>query len=128
MGTAQTSTRHGINLTDEAVQMLKQFARNAHNTHWGVKFADELSACGEGYNYTIDLVSAPGEHDVVFHCKGVEIYVPAKSLSRLAGSEIEYHDHEAHEASKGSFKKCFHVKNPNAKSLCPCGCGDGAGY
>lgn len=128
MAIALMSMRHGIHLTDKAVQMIKLFAQNAQGMHWGVKFADEVSVCGEGYNYIIDVVSAPEEQDVVFYCKGVEIYVPEKSLSRLAGSEIEYHEHEAYEATKDSFKKCFHVKNPNAKSLCPCGCGDGAGY
>jgi iron-sulfur cluster assembly accessory protein len=127
MAAGQTTTRQGIHLTDETVHMLKLFARNAQKAHWGIKLADEVSICGEGYNYVLDLVSAPEEHDVVFHCKGVEIYVPEQSLKRLAGSEIEYHDHH-HDASKDSFKKSFHVKNPNAKGLCPCGCGDGAGY
>lgn len=128
MSVGQTTIRQGITLTDEAVAKITLFARNAQKAHWGIKLADEVSICGEGYNYVIDLVVAPEEHDVVFHCKGVEIYVPEQSLKRLAGSEITYHEHHEDDASKDSFKKNFHVNNPNAKSLCPCGCGDGAGY
>ncbi len=129
MGKAQTSTRCTITLTDEAIDMLKQFAHNADRTHWGLKFADEVSACGEGYNYIIDLVSSPGEKDEVFWSHGIAIYVPKESVERLKGSVIEYHSHEVDvEPSQKLLKKCFHVKNPNAKGPCPCACGDGTGY
>lgn len=126
--TVQTSTRRTITLTDEAVHMLKQFAQNAQQAHWGVKFSDEVSICGEGYNYIIDLVSSPGEQDEVFQFQGIEIYVPKESLGRLEGSVIECHAHDLSPEQKSNWKKYFHVKNPNAKGECPCGCGDGAGY
>lgn len=126
MGKAQTSTGRTITLTEEAVQVLKEFAHQAQRVHWGLKFADEVSACGEGYNYVIDLVTSPGEQDVIYWSQDIPIYVPKESVHRLEGSVIEYHAHDIIlEQPKGNLKKCFHVKNPNAKGPCPCTCGDG---
>ena len=127
MDTTPTPTRHTITLTDEAVHRLKEFAHQAQHPQWGLKFADEVSSCGKGYNYIIDLVSSPGEQDEILWSQGIPIYVPKESLSRLEGSVIEYHAHEAVAEPSGPIKKCFHVKNPNAKGECPCACGGGYG-
>lgn len=117
-----THSQKTITLTDAAVYMLHQLARHTQKTHWGLKFADQVSACGEGYNYVIDLVSCPEEQDEVFLSNGIEIYVPKQSLSRLAGSVIDA------EKSSGepitAWKKSLHVQNPNITGPCPCSCGD----
>jgi iron-sulfur cluster assembly accessory protein len=129
MVTAHTSTRRNITLTEEAVQMLNKLAQGEQKVQWGLKFSDQVSACGEGYNYIIDLVASPDEQDEVFWSQGIPIFVPRESVARLEGSTIEWHAHDASaEQSKSAFKKCFHVKNPNAKGECPCSCGGGVGY
>jgi len=127
MNTAKNTTHSTVTLTEEAVDMLKEFAHQSKQSHWGLKFADEVSACGQGYNYIIDLVPSPGEQDEVIWSKGIPIYVPKESLSRLDGSVIEYHPHETPVEPSSFLKKYFHVKNPNAKGECPCACGIGFG-
>ena len=108
--------------------MLKEFAHTTQQTQWGLKFADEVSVCGKGYNYIIDLVSYPGEQDEIVWSNGIPIYVPKESLPRLEGSIIEYHAHDSSiDPPSPPIKKFFHVKNPNAKGECPCMCGTGFG-
>src|SRR5690242_2110972 len=119
-----TTTQNTITLTDAAVSVLNQLAHRTQKTHWGLKFADEVSVCGEGYNYVIDLVSSPEDQDEIFLSNGVEIYVPKKSLSRLAGSIIDAEKVFA-KPIDGCLKKCFHVENPNITGPCPCACGEG---
>ena len=125
MDTAKNTTRNTITLTEEAVHMLKEFAHKAQQPHWGLKFADEVSACGKGYNYIIDLASSPGEQDEIFWSQGIPIYVPKESLSRLDGSVIEYHAHEVSVEESHLLSEYFHVKNPNSTGECPCACSVG---
>lgn len=118
----KAQTRNTITLTDAAVYMLHQLAQHTQKTHWGLKFADQVSVCGEGYNYVIDLVSSPEDQDEIFMSKGIEIYVPKQSLPRLAGSVIDAE--KMHPDSIMAWKKSVHVQNPNIKGPCPCQCGE----
>jgi Fe-S cluster assembly protein SufA/iron-sulfur cluster assembly protein len=113
-----------IILTDAAVHMLHQLAHQTQKTQWGLKFADEVSVCGEGYNYVIDLVFSPEDQDEIFLSNGIEIYVPKKSLSRLVGSIIDAEMTGDGTMSSHCLKKFLHVKNPNITGPCPCACGD----
>ncbi len=125
MVSIQTSASCGIQLTEKAARELKKVRSKENGSHWGLKFADEQSICGEGYNYVIDFASSQEAFEEVFYSHGIEIYVPKSSVSRLQGSIIDYHPPMY---SKTLSKEWFNVKNPNAKGLCPCSCGDGVGY
>ena len=99
--------------------MLKQLAHHEQKTQWGLKFADQVSVCGEGYNYVIDLVSCPEEQDEVFLSNGIEIYVPKESLARLAGSVIDAEKMNP-ESIIGLEKKFARAKSEHHRSLSLC--------
>ena len=120
--------QRNICLTEKALSKLKQL-RNLDDSHWGLKLADELSPCGEGFNYIVDFASSHKAEEEIFLSLGIEIYVPKESVPRLLGSIIDFEeDHVSPEQPNSLLRQGLVVKNPNAKCLCPCGCGDGVGY
>lgn len=118
-----------IILTEKAANALKKFWPKDAGTACGLKFADTKSRCEEGYSYVLDFVSCRGDHDEVFQSQGIKIYVPSSCMSRLQGSVIDLNENMRSSVNPPFLlKECLNVKNPNAKGLCPCACGDGVGY
>ena len=78
----------------------------------GLRVAVEGGGCS-GFQYEINVASAPNDDDVVVERDGARLFVDPVSLPFLSGSEVDWVD----ELIGASFK----VKNPNATSSCGCG-------
>ncbi|MEI8301437.1 MAG: iron-sulfur cluster assembly accessory protein, partial [Chlamydiota bacterium] len=79
---------------------------------WGLRFGDQPGGCG-GYEYILDFSKKASEDDVIFLGHGVEVHVNKHIVSRLLGSEIDYHE--------GLRNSGFKVTNPNVRGSCGCG-------
>ena len=66
-----------------------------------------------GLSYQIALERSPEDHDSVFECEGVSVYIDPKSALFINGTQIDYH-----ESMMGSG---FAFSNPNATGTCGCG-------
>lgn len=120
-----SKTRH-VSLTTQAANKLKTLQKKTGNSKWGLRFADKRGLCGSGYEYILDIATAPQLQDEVFYSNGIPIYVPKESLNRLQGSVIEYHGPQSlDEEFETLEKKGFVVMNPNVKGPCPCACHKG---
>lgn len=116
----------GIHLTKKAALQLR--ALFMLQDQRGLRFADTLSKCGEGYSYVIDLVSSPQPTDRIFYSQGIPIFIPQSSLPRLHNTVI---DSLCDTLPSGKlidhWKTFLDIKNPHAQGECPCSCGDGHG-
>ena len=72
----------------------------------------QTSGCS-GYMYETELVDAPVNGDVQFEQHGVSVAVPAKDLSVLAGTEVDF--------VKVGLNSMFQFRNPNVTGECGCG-------
>jgi iron-sulfur cluster assembly protein len=66
-----------------------------------------------GFNYTLNVATAPDPDDEVFTSHDVKILCDPKSYLYLNGTEIDYDD--------ALMSKGFIFNNPNAKNNCSCG-------
>lgn len=78
----------------------------------GLRFGVTKTGCS-GWQHTADLARDEREGDRVFEHEGVRIYVDAKSLEVVEGTEIDL--------VKQRLGEQFVFRNPNASAECGCG-------
>lgn len=79
---------------------------------FGIRVEVKGGGCsGLSYDLTFDNAEKPGDH--VVEDKGLTIYVGAKSLLYLIGTQLDFTD--------GLNGKGFAFNNPNASRTCACG-------
>jgi len=66
-----------------------------------------------GFSYQLALDEEAGTEDKVYEQNGVKLFVDAKSLLYLDGTEIDYVD--------DIMGSGFRFNNPNSKGTCGCG-------
>lgn len=87
-------------------------AEEGYDENYGVRVSVKGGGCsGLSYDLGFDNTEGPGDH--VFEDKGIRIYVNAKSLLYLVGTELDFTD--------GLNGKGFAFNNPNASRTCACG-------
>lgn len=101
-----------IEITDKAVEKVREFCTKQNKNNIGLKVAVKSGGCS-GLVYKLELVSGPEETDKVITQKGLEVYIPKKAFVFLAGTVLDFSD--------GLNGKGFEFKNPNAKQTCGCG-------
>lgn len=101
-----------ISLTPKAASKFLEILKAEQKEGWALRFGDKPGGCG-GYEYILDYSEKAAAEDEVFHSHGVEIHVNKNMVTRLLGSEVDYHD--------GLQGTGFKVSNPNVKSACSCG-------
>jgi len=101
-----------ITLTKAAADKFKEILKEEGKEGWGLRFGDQPGGCG-GYEYILDFSKKASEDDVIFLGHGVEVHVNKHIVSRLLGSEIDYHE--------GLRNSGFKVTNPNVRGSCGCG-------
>ena len=116
-----------ISMTEKAAVKLKEILSKERKNEWGVKFADQLGACGAGFEYILEPSSHPSPTDKIFYSHGIEISVPNLSIERLLGSLIDFEEGFIDDNFTGLIKLGFTISNPNVKSTCDCGCSTGYG-
>ena len=99
-----------INLTDSAVNKIKEVLEDTENT--GVRAAIQGGGCS-GFTYKLTMEKEPDPDDKVIEIKGVKLFVDKKSYLFLIGTTIDF----VTEMMQMGFK----FINPNAKRTCGCG-------
>jgi len=100
-----------ITVSDAAAAKLKELLAKEGSEGQGLRVRVLGGGCS-GYQYQLAF-DTPREGDQVIERAGVRVFVDPKSMSFLAGTEIDYTD--------GLMGAGFAIKNPNAKGSCGCG-------
>ena len=102
-----------VRLTDRAAERVQEImAARPDDGIVGVKVGVKNGGCA-GMEYTMDYVHERDPMDEVVEDKGVTIFIDAKAVLFLFGSEVDF------ETTK--LKSGFTFKNPNQTDACGCG-------
>jgi iron-sulfur cluster assembly protein len=63
--------------------------------------------------YKLEFVDAVNDDDEMYESHGVKVFVDAKSLPYLEGTELDY--------GREGLNEGFRFNNPNIKNQCGCG-------
>ncbi|WP_092485820.1 HesB/IscA family protein [Candidatus Ichthyocystis hellenicum] len=100
-----------ISLTDRALNHIRaSIERRGRGI--GVRFGIKTTGCS-GYAYKVEYVDQKRDDDTEVLVGDVAIFVQAKSIYYLNGSEIDF--------VREGLNEGFKFNNPNAKSYCGCG-------
>ncbi len=100
-----------ITATNTAVRHITKMLAN-RKAGIGIRLGVRTSGCS-GMAYRLEFVDTPQPDDSVFETDGVSIFVDAKSLPYLSGTELDY--------GKEGLNEGFKFNNPNVKNQCGCG-------
>lgn len=108
-----TTTEPMVSISSKAISRLMDLREEeGYSADHGVRVEVKGGGCsGLSYDLTFDDQERPGDH--VFEDQGVRIYVGAKSLLYLVGTQLDFTD--------GLNGKGFVFNNPNASRTCACG-------
>lgn len=102
-----------VTISAKAIAQLKVLAKEeGHPENHGIRVSVKGGGCsGLSYDLNFDTGEQPGDH--VFEQEGVKVFVGAKSLLYLVGTQLDFTD--------GLNGKGFAFNNPNASRTCACG-------
>jgi len=100
-----------ITLTERAAQRVKDFIANRGSGE-GLRLGVKTTGCS-GMAYVLEFAEAADEGDQIFESQGVKIFVDAKSLLYIDGTELDF--------AKEGLNEGFKFNNPNEKDTCGCG-------
>jgi iron-sulfur cluster assembly protein len=100
-----------VTLTSQAANHISRYLQR-RGKGVGLRLGVRTTGCS-GMAYKLEYVDEPDATDQVFESHGVKVFVDAKSLAYIDGTELDY----AREGLNEGFK--FH--NPNEKATCGCG-------
>ena len=78
----------------------------------GLRLGVRTSGCS-GVAYNLEFADAAEAEDLAFESHGVKVFVDAKSLPYLDGTELDY--------VREGLSEGFKFNNPNVKDACGCG-------
>jgi iron-sulfur cluster assembly protein len=101
-----------VSLTDAAAGKLREITAEEPSPDAGLRVYVYSGGCS-GFRYGMMIEDAPTAEDQVLEAQGIKVYVDARSIDLLRGSQIDYVD-----TLMGAG---FTVNNPNAVAACGCG-------
>jgi iron-sulfur cluster assembly protein len=103
-----------LTLTEAAEFRLRTFlqASSKDVSQRGIRVAVDDGGCS-GYQYSLNITSAPQADDIVIQQGKLQIYIDAQSAPLLEGVVIDFVD--------GLLESGFKFSNPNATDTCGCG-------
>ena len=101
-----------VTLTDRAAERVRDIMAVAERPYAGLRVGVKNGGCA-GQEYVMEYAETPAAPDETVEDKGVRIFVDAKAVLFLIGTEIDY------ETSRLSAK--FTFNNPNQTDACGCG-------
>ena len=101
-----------MTLTDRAAERIHAIMSRSEENVAGLRVGVSNGGCA-GMEYTMDYISDPEPLDEVVEDKGVKIFIDAKAVLFLLGTEMDY---QVDKLSSG-----FVFNNPNQTSACGCG-------
>ena len=102
-----------VTLTETAAQKIVDLRLEEGKPEAGLRVRVVGGGCS-GMSYELVWEDKEAEGDNVVESKGVKVFVDSESAAYLAGSEIDFVEHDVMGAG-------FAVNNPNVKSSCGCG-------
>ncbi len=100
-----------VTLTPIALERVQRFlAKDADAL--GLRFGVERTGCS-GWGHQAEVARDRREGDTVFDEQGVRIFVDARSLPLVDGTEIDF--------ARQGLGEAFVFRNPNATAECGCG-------
>lgn len=108
-----TTTPKMFTVSEKAkIQVLNLMKEKGFDETYGIRVSVTGGGCS-GLSYILDYDNTEKPGDTLVEDKGIKIYVDAKSLLYLVGTELEFTD--------GLNGKGFEFVNPNASRTCACG-------
>jgi iron-sulfur cluster assembly protein len=107
-----------ITITEKAAsEILSIVKENEIPVDYGLRIGVKGGGCS-GLTYSLGFDAEKRDSDEVLHLHGIKVYIDAKSMFYLTGTELDYTD--------GLSGKGFVFNNPNAVRTCGCGSSFGA--
>ena len=100
-----------IHLTERAAEHIRSFL-GRRGRGIGIRLGVRTSGCS-GFSYALEFVDEAQADDVCFESRGVQLFVDAKSLPPLDGTELDF--------AREGLREGFVFSNPNAQGTCGCG-------
>ena len=102
-----------ISLTENAARKVRQLLEKAGQPHAALRLRVISGGCS-GLEYKIEPDAQPPKPtDTVVETRGIKVYLDAKGLLYMAGSELDY--------VSSLMSSGFKIKNPQAVAECSCG-------
>lgn len=111
LGVGPADVAVGVTLSERAADHIRNFLVR-RGKGLGIKLGVRTSGCS-GMAYKLEFADVEDPEDQKFECLGVTVYVDPKSLSYLAGTELDY--------VREGLNEGFKFNNPNVKNSCGCG-------
>ncbi|MHC1737016.1 MAG: iron-sulfur cluster insertion protein ErpA [Ignavibacteriaceae bacterium] len=103
--------------TEKAVEQIKKLRKESNvSEEYGLRIGVKGGGCS-GFTYSLGFDNAKRDDDTVLELSELKLFIDAKSLFYLTGTELDFQD--------GLNGKGFIFNNPNATKTC--GCGDSFG-
>jgi iron-sulfur cluster assembly protein len=100
-----------ITLTEKAATHIKNYMQK-RGKGVGLKLGVRTSGCS-GLAYVLEFADSIDPEDSEFESHGVKVFVDAKSLVYLDGTELDF--------VREGLNEGFKFNNPNVKDACGCG-------
>lgn len=102
-----------ITLTDNAVKKVRSLLEKTGQPNAALRLRVTSGGCS-GMEYKIEPdVNPPAATDTVVESKGIKVYMDAKGLLYMAGSELDW--------VSSLMSSGFKINNPQAAAECSCG-------
>ncbi|WP_246088517.1 HesB/IscA family protein [Phreatobacter stygius] len=101
-----------MRLTDAAAERVRALMTTASSPDAGLRVGIKKGGCA-GMEYTMEFIDGPARFDEIVEDKGVRVFIDAKAVLYLLGTEMDY------VIDKMAAKFVFN--NPNQTSACGCG-------
>lgn len=101
-----------LNITDAAAARIKTLMDQRETPAKGIKIGIRSRGCS-GLSYTLEYCDTPEKYDETVEEKGVVVFVDAKAVMFLVGTEMDYVEEK--------LESGFRFNNPNEKARCGCG-------
>lgn len=101
-----------MRLTQSAADRVRELVEASGQASAGLRVGVTKGGCA-GMEYTMEFVDAPAKFDEIVEDRGVRVFIDAKAVLYLLGTEMDY------VTDKLSAKFVFN--NPNQTSTCGCG-------
>lgn len=101
-----------MRLTEAAAERVKALMAASDTPKAGLRVGVKKGGCA-GMEYTMEFVEEPAKFDEVVEDRGVKLFIDAKAVLYLLGTEMDY--------VTDRLSSKFVFNNPNQTSACGCG-------
>lgn len=100
-----------VTLTEQAAKHVSNFLQK-RGKGVGLRLGVRTSGCS-GMAYKLEFVDEVDAEDEVYESHGIKVFVDARSVPYLDGTELDY--------TREGLNEGFRFNNPNIKDQCGCG-------